>query len=361
MHHHGVELALQAQRAHVARQVLAVRVERLRQRQHPGREVGQRAAEVALHEEGVAAGASAQLQQRSAARRARALQRGDVRGRLVRVIGDRIEQAVPRRQLPVQQRLHAPKASARSAASFSKRRGYNRGRCPTSPSPCKPSLAACASLLAASAIAVPAVAQIADADPTGIEVGARVGYGRALGSRVAGSPLEDTWDGAWPLALDVGYRLTPHLYLGGTLTYMPLQLDKSAPRVQHAVRRRSGDCSGSAVRLAFDAQWLVARSWYATWIAGGFGVERMRIDYRSGCFDGPFSTVEPAWNSVTSKSASACALQPGLVIGPFVQYDAGMFLASTTSGSCRSVGSDIPDKAVHGTVLWGLRVMYTVR
>jgi hypothetical protein len=49
------------------------------------------------------------------------------------------------------------------------------------------------------------------------------------------------------------------------------------------------------------------------------------------------------------------------VIGPFVQYDVGMFLASTTSGSCRSAGSDIPDKAVHGTVLWGLRVMYTVR
>jgi hypothetical protein len=104
----------------------------------------------------------------------------------------------------------------------------------------KRSLVTCASLVVASAIRPPAAAQIAETDPTGIEVGARVGYGRALGSRVAGSRLEDTWDGAWPLALDVGYRLTPHLYLGGTLTYMPLQLDKSPPRVQHAARRRSG-------------------------------------------------------------------------------------------------------------------------
>jgi hypothetical protein len=91
----------------------------------------------------------------------------------------------------------------------------------------KPTLAACTSLLAVSAIVAPAVAQVADADPAGIEVGGRIGYGRALGSRVEGARLEDTWDGAWPVALDVGYRLTPHLYLGGTLMYMPLQLDKA--------------------------------------------------------------------------------------------------------------------------------------
>ena len=126
VHEHRVELAREAQRPHVARQVLAIRVERLRQRQHPGREVGQRAAKVALHEAGVAAGAGAQLQQRSAARRARAFQRGDVRGRLVRVIGDRIEQAVPRCQLPVQQRFHAPKASARSAVCSARSRVQSR-------------------------------------------------------------------------------------------------------------------------------------------------------------------------------------------------------------------------------------------
>ena len=225
----------------------------------------------------------------------------------------------------------------------------------------RPSLAACASLLAASAIAAPALAEVADADPTGIEVGARVGYGRALGSRVAGSRLENTWDGAWPLALDVGYRLTPHLYLGGTLTYMPLQLDKSRLGCNTEVVDGPGDCSGSAVRLAFDARWLLARKWYATWIASGFGVERMRIDYRSGCFDGPFSTVETGVEFGHLEIGVGVRLQPGLVIGPFVQYDAGMFLASTTSGSCSSTSSDIPDKAVHGTVLWGLRVSYTVR
>ena len=87
----------------------------------------------------------------------------------------------------------------------------------------------------------------------------------------------------------------------------------------------------------------------------------MRIDYRSGCFDGPFSTVETGVEFGHLEIGVGVRLQPGLVIGPFVQYDAGMFLASTTSGSCSSAGSDIPDKAVHGTVLWGLRAMYTVR
>jgi hypothetical protein len=225
----------------------------------------------------------------------------------------------------------------------------------------KPTLAACTSLLAASAIVAPAVAQVADADPTGIEVGARIGYGRALGSRVEGARLEDTWDGAWPLALDIGYRLTPHLYLGGTLIYMPLQLDKTHLGCNTELVDGPGDCSGSAARLAFDAQWLLARSWYATWIAAGFGVERMTINYRSGCLDGPFSTEDTGVEFGHLEIGIGARLQPGLVIGPFVQYAAGMFLASTISGSCRRGGSDIPDKAVHGSVLWGLRVTYTVR
>jgi hypothetical protein len=98
-----------------------------------------------------------------------------------------------------------------------------------------------------------------------------------------------------------------------------------------------------------------------TWIAAGFGVERLTINYQSGCFDGPFSTVDTGVEFGHLEIGVGARLQPGLVIGPFVQYDAGMFIASTTSGSCRRIGNDIPDKAVHGSVLWGLRVTYIVR
>jgi hypothetical protein len=222
----------------------------------------------------------------------------------------------------------------------------------------KSSPVACASLLVA--IATPAAAQVPDADPTGIEVGARFGYARALGSRVAGDHLENVWDGGWPLALDIGYRLTPHLYLGGSLIYVPLQLDKYHLGCNTEISDGPGDCSGSTVRLAFDAQWLIARDWYAVWIAGGFGVERMRLDYRSGCFGGPFSRVDTGVEFGHLEIGVGARVDTGLVIGPFVQYDAGMFLTSVASGSCSGGSGDIPDKAVHGTVIWGGRITYTV-
>lgn len=222
------------------------------------------------------------------------------------------------------------------------------------------SLVAGASLLAAIAIAPPGAAQVTGTDPTGVEVGARFGYARALGSRVAGNRLENTWDGGWPLVLDVGYRLTPHLYLGGSLVYVPLQLDKFNLGCNREANDGPGDCSGSMVRVAFEAQWLFRRDWYAAWIAAGFGAERMRLDYRSGCMAGAFSRVDTGVEFGRIEVGVGARVDTGLVIGPFVQYDAGMFLTSVASGSCGRDSGDIPDKAVHGAVIWGARVAYTV-
>src|SRR4030095_7942059 len=223
----------------------------------------------------------------------------------------------------------------------------------------KTPIGACPALVALSAIATPALAQdpTPEPDPTGIEVGARVGYARALGERVAGQPFQHTVDGAWPLGVDVGYRLTPPLYVGGLLSYARLELDKQHIGCNRQIFDGPGDCSGSALRIAAEAQWRWSRRWLATWVAAGFGAERVRIDFTSGCMTPfPFSDTDTGLEFGHLEIGVGARPDPRLVIGAFSKYRFGMFLTSVTKGGCNSPFEDIPNKAIHGMATWGLRV-----
>ena len=215
-------------------------------------------------------------------------------------------------------------------------------------------------LLGAALVASPAAAQVADADVTGFELGVRAGYSRPVGDRLAGEPLDRTFGSAIPFVLDAGYRVTPHLYVGGLISYAPLVLNKSALSCNNQAIDGPGDCSGSAIRIAADAQWRMSiGDAYAGWLGAGFGVERLSIDYESGCFDGPFSRVDTGFELAHVEAGAGMRINTGLVIGPFASYAAGLFRTSKTSGSCNG-GGDVPDKTVHGTLILGLRAMYMV-
>jgi hypothetical protein len=219
-------------------------------------------------------------------------------------------------------------------------------------------------LVALSTIATPALAQIPvpEPDPKGIEVGARAGFAHALGDRVEGQRFDNTVDRAWLLVLDVGYRLTPHLYLGGLLSYARLDVDKGNLGCGTEFIDGPGDCSGSALRIAAEAQWRWSKRWLATWIAAGFGAERFQIDYASGCMDGPFSQTDTGFEFGHLEIGLGVRPDWGVVVGPFASYSFGMFRNSVFKGSCRGPpGDDIPNKAIHGMATGGLRVMYTVR
>src|SRR5262245_24113945 len=84
-------------------------------------------------------------------------------------------------------------------------------------------LLAASVLAAALSSAAPALATAA-ADGSGLEIGARLGYGFAAG-RLGAVPngtdndVGDFVSGQWPLWLDAGYRFTGDLYVGGFFTY----------------------------------------------------------------------------------------------------------------------------------------------
>jgi hypothetical protein len=119
----AVEQARQADRAHVAFDVLALRVERAAHLQHAGRPIDQHHREPRFQVRGVVAAAAAQLEQRARRAVARRDQLLLVEARFLDVVGRIRQQRPPRRELVIEPRLGAVARSAHdycddSAARF---------------------------------------------------------------------------------------------------------------------------------------------------------------------------------------------------------------------------------------------------
>ena len=220
-------------------------------------------------------------------------------------------------------------------------------------------LAARACLLVATILPASAAAQAPAAEPTGIEVGARAGYGQVFGKRMTGEPFNQTIHSELALIIDLGYRLTPNLYVGGLLSYARLDLDKHHLFCNTEVLDGFGDCSGSMIRIGLNVQLrMPIGDGYAGWMGAGLGVERMAIDF-DGSFCGPFSRVDTGVELGNVEAGAGMRVKGGLVIGPFASVALGMFRTSTTTGGCKG-GGEIPDKTVHGTMMAGVRAMYAL-
>ena len=114
------------------------------------------------------------------------------------------------------------------------------------------------------------------------------------------------------------------------------------------------------MRIAVDLQWRTPLGeGHAGWLAAGAGLERLAIDYESGCFDGPFSRVDTGFELAHLEAGAGMRVNTGLVIGPFASAALGLFRTSRFSGSCNGGGA-IADKSVHGTLTFGVRGMYTL-
>ena len=99
---HDVEAALEPQRPHVADDVLALRVQGSRQRQHRLGDVRERAGEPALEVARVVAAAGTQLEQRPQLALSVGLRQPDDLGRLVRVVLRSGQQVEPSGELRVE-------------------------------------------------------------------------------------------------------------------------------------------------------------------------------------------------------------------------------------------------------------------
>jgi hypothetical protein len=217
-------------------------------------------------------------------------------------------------------------------------------------------------LLLATATAGSGWAQSAEPEPTGFEIGLRAGYALPFGELLPGSALSNTAKGAVPFTVDVGYRLTPHLYVGGLFSYAILRVNKTGLRCNTLIFDGPGDCSGTALRLAADVQYRQALGGdLVAWGDAGLGLERLVIQYDMGGFGSP-GPISNSWSGVEIAHVEAGLgkrLYPSLVVGPFASYAVGQFRSAASSGNGRTQSADITDKRLHGWLSFGVRAMFT--
>jgi hypothetical protein len=226
----------------------------------------------------------------------------------------------------------------------------------------RPNLLAGTCLVLVRATGQAAWAQPAEPEPGGFEIGLRAGYALPFGELLSGSALRDAAKGSVPFIVDLGYRLTPSLYVGGLLSYAILRVNKTGLGCNTQVVDGPGDCSGTALRLAADVQYqqpldgdLVA------WGDAGFGLERLIIQYDMGGFGFP-GPISSSWSGVEIAHVEVGVgkrLRPRVVVGPFASYAVGQFWTAAGSGNGRTQSGDITDKRLHSWLTLGIRAMFT--
>ena len=105
-----VELSAEPQRPHVAFEVLALGVERAAEREHLGRDVGQRAVEARLQVRRVVPAARSELEQRPGVADRDVVHHAADERRLVPIVGRVREEVEPRREV----RVHVQRGQTRS-------------------------------------------------------------------------------------------------------------------------------------------------------------------------------------------------------------------------------------------------------
>jgi hypothetical protein len=206
----------------------------------------------------------------------------------------------------------------------------------------------------------------------GFELGARVGYGLPFGETEDGEDLSDGVKGMIPLQLDLGYRVTQELSLGGYVMYgvgfvgdtisEPCDSADETPGV-------SASCSARDIRLGIQAQYHFAPAEKLDpWLGVGFGYEwlTLGVDVSGGGQSFELTSTGRGFEFINLQGGLDFKVARGLGLGPFLSFSMGQY--SSASASCSgslcdnsdTESRDIDDKALHQWLLLGVRGTFVV-
>jgi hypothetical protein len=206
-----------------------------------------------------------------------------------------------------------------------------------------------------------AVAQEVAARKTGIFLAASAGWGVPagkvgdLGKSGGSSDLSDAISGWVPFALELGYRMIPHLSVSATFQYGFGLLDRCSDCSSH-------DLSGGA-NLAWHSTPVEA---YTSWVALGVGYERLSVRAHAAAMDGfpnlDRQTTLSGIQFLNLRVGGDVAASPRVSMGAFAGVSLGRY--GSTSGTvtigdrAESVSADIEDPDVHAWFTLGLRCRF---
>lgn len=153
----------------------------------------------------------------------------------------------------------------------------------------------------------PAFAHAAPDPERGLSLGGRIGFAIPAGDIVSGSALNEDISGAIPLQLDLVYRISRNVGIGGYVSYA-FGITKNCP---------SGvSCSASSTRLGVQGIYLFdASPTTRPWVGLGLGYEWLEMKVGTGGFT---ASVKPAgFEFLNLQGGVDFLVSPRFWLGPY--------------------------------------------
>lgn len=196
------------------------------------------------------------------------------------------------------------------------------------------------------------VASLASAQESGVEVGARLGYGIPFGkvhSQGNGdNKMSDFVSGQIPLQLDIGYRLDPQLFLGAYFQY-GIAFPGADDCDQNGV-----SCSASDVRLGIQAQYhFNPITVDGGWIGAGLGYEWGNLSMEA--LGAEMNVQARGFEFLNLQGGYDFVVADKFRVGPFALLTIGQYGTAKVETPVGSTTDDIDEKAIHSWLMLGVK------
>jgi hypothetical protein len=195
---------------------------------------------------------------------------------------------------------------------------------------------------------------------SGLSIGARSGYALPVGTVARDPFLNGVTDlsryasGMVPFAADVGYRITPHWYVGGTFTF---GIVSTGSQLCQGV---NGGCTSSAndIRAGGMLKYTFAPERKLTpWIGVGGGYEVLNISRTVGTVTTD-ATVK-GWELLNVHAGLDYRAATHVTVGPVVGFSLAQYTSfSQSSSNGQSTSTDINNTALHHWFFFGVGGKY---
>jgi hypothetical protein len=182
-----------------------------------------------------------------------------------------------------------------------------------------------------------------------VSLGLRTGYGIPSGDAEKDAKLSDGMKSQIPIQLDVSYKLTPSIAVGGYFSYG----FGSAGDALSPVCDTSGvSCSLSDMRLGLQAFYgfMPAKSWNP-WLGLAVGYEWAKFSLEANGVKGSFTYS--GFEFATLQAGVDFKVAGKFALGPYASYGLGQYSSVSSSGA--SAGATMGDKAMHEWIQFGIR------
>jgi hypothetical protein len=195
---------------------------------------------------------------------------------------------------------------------------------------------------------------------SGLSLGVRGGYAIPFGSTsgAAGADFSKLLTGAIPLQFDLGWRFSPHWYVGGFFQYAFASVGSDLNTAC------AGNCSASDMRFGVDVVYTFSpRAKLIPWAGVGVGYEIAKITLSSGGQSVEAATVK-GFEFAHLGLGVDYRFAPWFRIGPFATLTLAQFstLDSQVDFNTGAVGpsqsTDIPSKAFHEWLQLGIKATF---